>query len=353
MVGRVSVGTASDSNPARLGEDFTVPEGFTITGIELPVQAGETPVPADQEESLALGSLRLGFHPVFDRGGWSAAVELEARGTRHQDVEPLDHAEGRVVLHLVSGGDPSGFVTGPLGSTRVPRDNGRLGLLLQLGAARNLLNGERHVTGLEAAGALIWRGAPHATTRIEVLRSELELGEVGTDFLDAPVGDFSWDETAAGLVQSFFLGRRDRVLRLAGHTGERAGDPSVEGSFLSGHAGLDLVLARRWALFLGLELRQDDYDHPDSNPFWPPIDFDPPDGVPPGVERPPRDETTWRASALLVQELPAGLRLTASVQHEDREAEKPVPTVAFDPLTYDRTVATLSLGWRFGREGRP
>ena len=344
VVGRVTVGAASDSNPSLLGEDLTSPEGLPNAGDTFPVLAGETPIRADEEDGLTLGSLRLAFHPGSPGSAWTPAVEVAGRATMHQDLDPLDRTEARAALHLARGGDPAGFVTGPLGSTRVPRGNGRFGLLLQLGAARDLLDGETHVTSLDGAAALLFRTGQHASTRLEVRRSALDLDREGADFLGMPLSGVSWDETAAGAVQSVFLGRQDRVLRLGGSAGERRGDPEVEGAFWSAHAGLDLRFARRWALFLGAELRNDDYDHPESNTFW--VAGTDPDALE------PRDETTWRASARLVRELPAGLGLVASVLHEDRDAEEALPAF-FDPFTYDRTVATLELAWRFGREATP
>jgi len=163
-------------------------------------------------------------------------------------------------------------------------------------------------------------------------------------------GDLSWSETTVGVVQGFFLGRQDRVLRLGASAGERSGERALEGSVVTGRLDLDLRLSRRWSTFLGAEIRRDELDHAESNPFWFP-------GLDPDELGPPRDETTWRLSALLVRELPGGLRLTVQASHEDRDAEDPLPPSPFDEdldlLSYDRTTAAVGLAWRFGREGRP
>lgn len=344
-VGRISLAAASDSNPTLLGETLA------IFGQTFPVLAGGDEVRADQSDDLARGELQFALHPVFDRGGWTAGLEGSLGASRYQDLSAFDRSEVRAVLDLAHGGDPAGFLTGPLGSIRVPRRNGRVGVLLQVGAAQDLLDGERHVRSVEGAGGLVLREGPHAATRLELRRAELDLARLGTDVGGAAIGDFTWTEMAAGLVQSLFLGRGDRVLRLGVSTGERAGERRVDGSFVSGSAALDLLFARRWGLFLAAEVRNDDYDHGESNPFWRP-DL-------PAAGFKPRDETTWRASARLVRELPGGLRFTASVAHENRDAEPaisvpdPDPTFVFDPLSYDRTVVALGIGWRFGREGTP
>lgn len=341
LVGLVSVAAGSDSNPARLGPSVRL---FAGTGFEetFPVLADGRPVPGDESDSVTLGALRLAWQPVF--GAWTAGLAAEGRGVLHGDLDPLDRTELRGSLQLARGGDPAGFVTGPLGSVRVPRRNHRVGVLLQVGAGQSQLDGDRHVRATQAAGALLFRGGQRWATRLDLLRSDLDLTR-----RELP-GDLSWSETTVGVVQGFFLGRQDRVLRLGASAGERSGERALEGSVVTGRLDLDLRLSRRWSTFLGAEIRRDELDHAESNPFWFP-------GLDPDELGPPRDETTWRLSALLVRELPGGLRLTVQASHEDRDAEDPLPPSPFDEdldlLSYDRTTAAVGLAWRFGREGRP
>ena len=330
----LGLAAGSDSNPALLSEDLAaVPFEGTFANA----------VMGEDSDSFTQLDLRAAVHPIAHRDGWSLGLVGEEHRTLFGDLDSLDYGRTRGSLHVSRGGDPLGVLAGPLGWVRVPYDDRPLAVLFQLGATSDRLDGETWRDELAAALSLIFRGGRAAATRLSASYrdQDFEQGfEMNRDPGEVPLIPEDFSELEVGIDQWFFLGRRDRYLRLGAATGERSSDPgtglSQDASTLTGRAELGLPLGRRFTVGLAGTWRRVDFDEVDSNPLFPFF---------PGFIDSPREDTTTRLAAVASVALKPRLLLTGRVARIDRDTDIGPGLDALFDLDYERTVVSLGLRW--------
>jgi Tetratricopeptide repeat len=314
----VDLGAGDDSNPAVLPED--------VTGSP-PLTTGPTAAEAD---AVAVLGVRLAQHPLFDRAGWTVGWSLAGQRSAHRDLSQLDLTNVEGAVSLAWGGDPSGWLDGPLGSVRVPSRQSRqsrqggIAAIAQAGASSLWLGSERYLRTLEGAAGLRFRESPAWTTRIDVEARDRRFSFDGDDPFRR-----SGTELAVGVSQAFLLRRTDRSLRLGWREGERGGGRAFDGSFSEAFAELAAPLAPRWSLSAQGSRREDRFAHTESSL---------------NGGGPARSDRTSRLAASLAFQLRPNLVWIASGLwiHRDSDVEFPPGYPLFD---YRRTVVTSGLRW--------
>jgi hypothetical protein len=312
---RLSAGVGHDSNPALLTEDlsFTTASGRRIEG-------GTAAGVAD------LG-LRAEVHPFYDLRGFSLGLAASADRSLHRDLGAVDLTAGTGLVQLAWGSDPQGFLTGPLGYTRVPAGSGRFALLLEGSGTAARLGGDPFLRSTAAALALHLREAPTTVTRIDLATVDRTFSQDVSGPLRA-----SGAERSLAVSQLLFFGRRDRSLRLGVATGDRDAGRAYASRFTTEVAELALPVADRLLFSVAGERREDRFSHPESNLFLP--------------QGPKRDDTTWRITAAALLRLDPGLywNLRASHARRDSNVSQPLGAPFFD---YGRTVVSTGFEWSF------
>ena len=167
---RASVG--EDSNPALLADGvvYAGPGGELFDGPE--------------SDTVIAAGARIAVAPVR---GESVTVALvgEAYQAAFDTFDFLDFTRLGASAEIAWGGDPSGFLAGPLGYLRVPIANPRFGLLLQGAVTEDELDGEGYVSTTAAAASLFLREGAAGTTR-----------------LSAAYRDQDFDHDAAGVFEA-------------------------------------------------------------------------------------------------------------------------------------------------------
>ena len=301
---RIGLLAGTDSNPAIL------PDGQTGFGPGFQRVSGE--------DSVANVELRGEIHPFYDKGGWSLGLRLDGFQAVHQDFDFLDIGQVGGLVQLAWGKHPLGYVTGPLGYARVPYGRSRASILFQGGAETLDIDGDSYVqTDVLAGSVTIQEGERMAT--------QVDLDYADQDYKSATLDPFlSGQRTALKASQYFFLGRRDRYVRVGLRAGQRRASRTFDSSQLEASVELSTPLSARTVLnFAGSWLR-DDYDHPESNPLSPTGE--------------PREDQTLTAGITLAWALGNHAYLSGRVTHVDRDSDMAV----FDQ-DYDRTIATLGI----------
>lgn len=320
----------SDSNPAMLQEDT----------VAVPFEGTDTVV-GEESDSFTQLDLRAAVHPLADRGGWSLGLVGEGHQTLFGDLDFLDLSRTRGSVHLSFGGDPLGVLTGPLGWVRVPYDDRPVAVLFQLGAAFDQLDGRSWRDELAAAVSVTFREGRALATRISAgyRDHDFEQGfeaNLGEEEVSLIPQDYSELELAAD--QSFYLGRRNRYLRVGVSAGARSSDPGIglnqDASTLGARAELGLPFTRRFTLSLAGSWRQVDFDEVESNPLFPFFFTDR-----------PREDTTTRLVAVASWAVKPRLLLTGRVARIDRQADLGPATEELLDLDYERTVVSLGVRW--------
>jgi len=321
----------SDSNPALLAAD-TVAVPFEGTGADAIV--------GEESDSFTQLDLRAAVHPLV-RGGWSLGLVGEGHQTLFGDLDFLDLSRTRGAVHLSFGGDPLGVLAGPLGWVRVPYDDRQVAVLFQLGVAFDELDGQTWRDELAAAVSVIFREGRALATRISAgyRDHDFEQGfEANLDEEEVSLIPQDYSELELAADQSFYLGRRNRYLRVGVSAGERSSDPGAglnqDASTLGARAELGLPFSRRFTLSLAGSWRQVDFDEVESNPLFPFFFTDR-----------PREDATTRLVAVASWAVKPRLLLTGRVARIDRQADLGPAVEELLDLDYERTVVSLGVRW--------
>jgi hypothetical protein len=304
--GRIGLAGGFDSNPGLVAEALS--------------SFGGPEVVSGSASSL---DLRLEHHPFYGRRGWSLGIALAGQQSMYQELSDLDSSFAEATVSLAWGRDLRGFVTGPLGHTRVPFGSGRISALLQAGSAYAELGGEPFLRSSEAALSLKLRESARTATQIDLearKRTFLE-GENGAGVLLR-----SGEEAAVGLSQYFSLGRGDRYLRLGFVTGEERGERdapfALDVDFDEASAELAVPLSSRWALFV-LASRREARSVVIADNFR-------------------FDEATWRGTAALSWQVADRLYWTLQGSYAQRDSD-----AVLSLLDYERTTTSVGFQWYF------
>jgi len=310
---RLSGGAGHDSNPDLLAEDlaFTTASGKQVQG--------------GTGDGVGDLGLRAEIHPFYGRRGWSLGIAATADRSFHRDLSELDLTLASGLVQLAWGGDPDGFLAGPLGYTRVPPGNGRLALLFQAGGTDARLGGDPFLRAGEAAASLLVRETPATATRVDLSGVDRSYSNDASGVLRQ-----SGRESTLGVSQLVFFSRRDRYLRLGLAAGERSAGEAYASTSRTAFAEASLPLSRRLTLFAAGERREDSFTHTVSNLFRPA-----------GTER---DDVTWRVTTAAVFALSDRLRWTLRGSFARRRSNVDVVpgSALFD---YQRTVVSTGFDW--------
>lgn len=310
--GWVSVAAGWDSNPSLQSDELVL---FGSDGERIDGSTG------DSYGELALRVDRTFFQRPE---GWGAGVGLAARQAVHPDLDALDFGAARAVIHLARGGDPRGWLDGPLGPARVPFGRDRLTALLQGSASHEWFGGDPYLTTFDAAAALAFQETAWTATGISALWSE-------RDFSTDPTGGRRRSGRDLGLEvsQTFLLGRRGRSLRLGISALKRSAGRAEALARVEASAAAALPLAPRWTLGLRGAWRTDRFDHPESRIFGS------------GGER---EDDTWIGSGELAWRATPRLRIVARGGSAGRSSDVDLEPGLPD-LDFRRTTASLGLEW--------
>lgn len=315
---RASIG--SDSNPLLIADGVTAvsPDGSRVFD--------------GPESDTVIGvGVRGALVPVRGRGGWTLALVGEGYQALYDELDFYDFTRLGATAQLAWGGDPSGFLDGPLGYLRVPQANPRLGLLLQGGLAEDELDGEGYVSNTAVAASLFLRQGAAGVTRLSASwRDE--------DFDRDAGGAFEASGTVieAELAQTFHLGRRERFLRLGVAAGERDAGAAFDASTAGARAELALPFGDGWTLTLAGGLERIDYDAVESNPVFGSFPVDQ-----------AREDNVTRLAAALSWAVAPRLLITGRVSYSDRNSDIGPVAEQFTDYDYERTVAAVGFRWSF------
>ncbi|HLX06607.1 MAG TPA: hypothetical protein VKY89_01965 [Thermoanaerobaculia bacterium] len=312
--GRLSLEASYDSNPGLLPADATF----------LPLTRAR-PAGAATDGGGDL-DLRLEAHPFYDRGGFSLGLGVIGNRSAYRNQGDLDLSLGGGFAQLAWGKDPRGFLTGPLGYTRVPVGYGRLALLLQAAGSWTGLGNADFLRQAGGAAALTVNGPGPAATRLDLGASQLR-------FAGDATGDLrrSGSELSAGIGESLYLGGGG-YLRLAASGGAQQAGAAFAHHFVEIAAEAGAPLAAGWTLYLDVDRRQERFDDPQSNLTRP--------------AGPVRDDASWRGSAAAVRMLGERLAFTARTSYVRRDSNVELPG-AMPLFAYRRTIAGLGISWFF------
>lgn len=317
---RFELAFGDDSNSALLPEDLfaRLPDGEILAG-----EASDTSLAAD---------LRFEVHPFFDRGGWSLGLGVRGRQALFDDLDALDFQRTGAFVHLAWGGDPAGYLVGPLGYTRVPVGNRRVAFLLQGAFTDDELDGESFADALSLAAALTLREARSTATQIDLSwRDESFDGNGLFDPQERFTGDR--EELGARVSQFFYFAGRNGYLRLAAGAAERDAGGAFDSEVSELAAELSVPLSPRWFLFLAASTEEEDFDELESNPLFSTFLGDA-----------PREDETTRLSAALTFAATRRLWVTVRGSRIDRDTDLGSADTVLD-LDWDRTVASIGLRW--------
>ncbi|MEM7482976.1 MAG: tetratricopeptide repeat protein [Acidobacteriota bacterium] len=308
-----------DSNPLLVADGVFAfaPDGRVVQG-------------AESDRVTQLGA-RFDLRPVRSAGGWTLGLAFGANQASFDEFGFLDFTRLAGTAHLAWGGDPAGFLGSPLGATRVPIGHRRFALLLQGGVAEDELDSVAFVTTTRLAASVFWRQGATGTTRLAVATSDEDFENDGSGAFEA-----SGTTTEVEVEQTFYLGPRNRYLRLAAAVGERDAGATFDASHTRGRAELALPLSDRWTLGLSGSYETIDFDAIESNPLF--FIF-PVDEI--------REDTKTGFSAVVSWALTPRLLLVGRGSRTDRDADLgPVAEQFFD-FDYERTVVTVGFRWFF------
>lgn len=314
----------NDSNPLRIADGVVAvsPDGTRVF------------VGPESDTVIGLG-VRGALAPVRGRGsrggGWTLALVGEGYQAIYDEIDFYDFTRLGATAQLAWGGDPSGFLAGPLGYLRVPLGNPRVGLLLQGGLTEDELDGEGYISTTAASASIFLRQGAAGTTRLSATWLDEEFDRDGSGIFEA-----SGTVVEAELAQTFYLGRRERFLRLAAAAGERDAGAAFDASTLGARAELALPFGDGWTLTLAGGLERIDYDAVESNPVF---------GFLPVDEA--REDTDTRLGAALSWAVTPRFLLTGRVSWTDRDADIGPVAEQFTDYDYERTVAAVGFRWSF------
>jgi tetratricopeptide repeat protein len=310
---RISLGT--DSNPGLLPE--------TVTGLPL-LGGGPHTAKADAVAQL---DLHLDLVPFFDRKGWSLGVSLAGSRSMHRDFGDLDLAFAQGQVSLAWGGDPRGYLAGPLGSVQVPYTASRFSAVLQGDGFDLRLGSDDYLRVAELGGSLVIReGLGKRATRIDSAARNRSFRRGGPEPHRRSGG-----EAFLEVSEYFYFGRPDRHLRLGIAAGERGGGRDFESSFSARFAELSLPLAGSESLLLRGDWHRERFAHLESRL---------------GASGPRREDTFWKLAADAIWRLRNNLRWTlgGAYVRNDSNLELTLGGPLFD---YRRTLVSTGFLWSY------
>ncbi len=318
---RLAADYGEDSNPLRIADDLPVvlPDGTFLTGAE----------------SDAFFRLHAGFdvRPLAGRGGWTLGLGAAADAIRYGDLDAADGTRLAAGADLAWGGDPAGYLAGPLGYARVPFGRRPVSLLLQTRWTDDELAGEGYRTALEAGASVTVREGAAAATVLSGAWADHDFDDDG-----AGPQERSGSELSAAADQLFYLGRRDRVLSFGATWRDRDAGGAFAGSAAGGRASLALPFGRRWALQLAGAREDFDFDGIESNPFF--------------FGDRPREDSLSRLGASLSWAATERLLFHVAGSWSDRDTTLGPAADAVLDLDYERTTVSAGVRWYFLGGGR-
>ncbi|MEA2599411.1 MAG: hypothetical protein QOF89_403 [Acidobacteriota bacterium] len=299
---RAGAAYGTDSNPAELPKDVIAFGGAIGT------------LRGEVKDKVSDLDLRAGVYPFYGKSGWSLGLTGQVKAARFADLDFLNERQWSAAAQLAWGSDPLGYLTGPLGYTRVPFGAGRVSFLLQAGRTDTRLNGDPLVTADEAALSVVLRETAATATQVE-------LDGQRRDYLD---GVRKADFQSVGLSQLFFLGRRNRYLRIGAVHGKETRGLEGDTTSDAGTAEVALPLGGRWTLQLAASRTRDKIDRP-AKSFA---------------------DTTTRAAGILTWQACRHLYVTGRASWTKRDSDLvPASSTALDFRDFRRTTASLGLLW--------
>lgn len=311
---------ADDSNPLLLAD-----------GVLAVVPGGSASFDGPESDTVIGAGVRAAVVPVRGGGGWTLALVGEGYQARYTDLDFLDYSRLGAAGQLAWGADPGGFVAGPLGYLRVPIGNSRFGFLLQAAASEDEVDGDGYRSTTAAAGSLFWRQGAAGATRLSAAYYDEEFDLDGSGIFEA-----SGTVTEVELEQTFYLGARNRTLRLSGTAGERDAGAAFDSSTAAARAELALPLSDAWTLTLAGGAERIEFDGVESNPLYLifPVDE-------------AREDSITRVGAVLSWAVRPRFLVTGRAAYTDRTADLgPVAEQFFD-FDYQRTVVAVGFRWSF------
>ena len=320
---RLTAGYGEDDNPLLLqdGDFGLLPGGGFVVGPE--------------SDSLVLLGVRGEVRPLRD-GDWTLALTGEASESRYSDFDFLDFRTLSARASLAWGGDPAGFVAGPLGYTRVPLGRPTASLVLQGGWSEDSLDGDSFRTRVEAGAALTVNEGRAAATRLTAAWSDDDYEADGSDAFER-----SGSVVRGGVDQLFFFGERHRYLSFGVGAWQRDAGAAFDASALEARGELSLPFGDRWRLLVGAAQEEIEYDELESNP-----------GFPFFLADRPREDTRTRWSAALTWRAIERLYLTVGGRWLDADVDVGEASGAFFDFDHERAVITANVSWYLLGGGR-
>ncbi|HEV7669474.1 MAG TPA: hypothetical protein VGS22_13195 [Thermoanaerobaculia bacterium] len=328
---RIGLGAIGDSNPSLLAEAFplSIPDSRRL------VRGGES-------DRATTADLSFSLHP-FARGDddriWHFGLQVDGHQSHYENLDFFDLGEASVTLHLARGSSPSGFLSGPQGGVRVPIGLSRTTVLLQGSTSEATLDRELFFRASWGSASFAFRPRPAYAV-------QLDLEAQDRRFPERQDSRRNGTEIRAGLVQTFFLGREDRTLRVSAQAGHRDADRPFSTQILRGQIELALPLAARWDLLASATVQRDNYDHPESDIYFSTLDENDPEfNNDSHVERTVRRDRSARAALALVWTWRSRLQVIGRMSLLDHDSNLRFGTN--QPLDYRRTLSSLGFAWNF------
>jgi hypothetical protein len=316
--GTAGLSLATDSNPNLLSQELILPP---------PSGHGGGLIRGEESDAKVRPTVSLGIYPFHDRPGPNLGVSLEVRRSFHNDFGFLDLGEARGAVQLAYGSDPLGSLEGALGSARVPFGDSRLTALVQVGGAAYQIDSASYLQTWGGAASLTFHEGSATASR-------LDLGFEDRSFSHGSLADArrSGKDLSVQASQLFFFGRRDRYARVGALAMDRRAERAFAESIREGNAELSWPFALRWTVHLEGSLRQDDFDHSESNLFR--------------LGGPVRNDRTRRTALTLIWAATDRLRLTARGTYVKRSSNVDLG-VGLPDLDYQRKIASVGVSWVF------
>jgi len=310
---RLAADYGDDSNPLRIADGLTValPDGRTETG----------------PQSDGVGRLQIaGDLRPWAGGAWTLALTGAAEVTRWNDDDFLDSRRLSAGADLAWGGDPAGYLGGPLGYARVPFGRRPLSLLLQARYVDDTLDGDAFRSAFELAAAATVREGAAAATVVSGGWSEADYDRDGSGPQER-----SGSEVSAAVDQVFYRGRRDRFLSLGATWRQRDAGAAFDAAATGGRATVALPFGRRWALRLDGAREEVRYDDLASNPVF--------------LGDREREDTLSRFAASLSWAARDRLLFHVAAGWSERDTTLGDAADALFDLDYERTVVSAGVRW--------
>lgn len=304
---RINVGYERDTNPGQL----------TDGSIALLDDFGGS---AADERGTA--QLRASWLPLRDRHGWTLDLTGQSFISRYNDQSQFDTVAYGAFVALAHGGTALGSINGPLGFVRVPRREQGCGWLLQAGADRFDLDGDKFRSVASASVSGLFNEAAIGQTQIDLQAADEQYEDVVA--LGAGSKALSGTVLTGQISQYFWIGPLPtRYFRASYAYVDRSAEvDDLERTDRRVTAELSWPLGSRWHLLLAGAGTRTEYDQ-----FA-------------GFARTDRRlDLRGTVSFAITRSLYAALRVSAT--HFSVK-----PTFFASDLDFDRHLTSLSLTWQ-------